>query len=273
MEQAFQGRPSEPYAQQLRRGLSGSTIKMIAVICMLIDHLAAGVLGRYLTIYGYFSLDHNDAVQVEMWMQEHGILFTSYAVMRMIGRIAFPIYCFLLVEGFQHTGNRLKYAGRLLLFAAVSEVPFDLLFNNSWLEFGYQNVFFKLFLGLAAMMGIQWVEERQELGRILKTAGLFLVIVACMAAAKLLKTDYAAVGVLSIVILYLFRFKKLYQIMAGCIAFFWELTAPLAFVAVALYNGRKGWNMKYFFYLFYPVHLLLIYLLCVILGISGYKAM
>ena len=122
-------------------------------------------------------------------------------------------------------------------------------------------------------MGIQWVEERQELGRILKTAGLFLVIVACMAAAKLLKTDYAAVGVLSIVILYLFRFKKLYQIMAGCIAFFWELTAPLAFVAVALYNGRKGWNMKYFFYLFYPVHLLLIYLLCVILGISGYKAM
>lgn len=276
MEQFYQGMPSrQSFARQprVRRGLSGSTIKMIAVISMLVDHLAAGLLGRYLTINGYFSLDHSDMVQVEQWMQQNMTLFASYTVMRMIGRIAFPIYCFLLVEGFEHTSNRMKYAARLLIFAAVSEVPFDLLFNNSWLEFGYQNVFFTLFLGLTAMMGIRWLEERQDLNRFLKMVGLFIVIAACMAAAKYLKTDYAATGVFCIVMLYLFRFKRSYQIIIGCFAFLWELTAPLAFAAIAFYDGRRGWNMKYFFYLFYPVHLLLIYLLCVALGISGYPAM
>lgn len=276
MEQVYQGAPpGQPYAQQphVRRRLSGSTLKMIAVISMFVDHLAAGLLGRYLTINGYFSLNHSDMAQVDMWMQEHGVLFASYAIMRMVGRLAFPIYCFLLVEGFQHTSNRMKYAGRLLIFAAVSEIPFDLLFNNSWLEFGYQNVFFTLFLGMAAMMGIDWLENRQELGRFAKTAGLFIIIASCMAAAKLLRTDYAAVGVFCIVMLYLFRNKRFYQIMIGCVTFLWELTAPIAFAAIAFYDGRRGWNMKYFFYLFYPVHLLLIYLLCVILGISAYPAM
>lgn len=256
-----------------RKGISGSTLKLIAVISMLIDHFAAGVLGRYLSLSGINQLDSSNIAAVQEWMGQYAPLFTAYQIMRMIGRLAFPIYCFLLVEGFGHTKDRKKYAGRLLLFAAISEIPFDLLFNGSFLEFGYQNVFFTLFLGLLSMMGLSYIEERENLASFLKSLCRFGVIAACMIAAQLLATDYAAIGVLCVTVLYLFRKTKRYQIIAGCIAFFWELTAPLAFIPIWFYNGTRGWNCKYFFYLFYPLHLLLLYLLCMVLGVASYPAM
>lgn len=246
---------------------------MIAVISMLIDHIAAGILSRYLSMYdGEHSLGVLDSMTMEQWMSPYGKLYAVYLAMRMAGRIAFPIYCFLLVEGFERTKNRLKYASRLLLFAAVSELPFDLVFNGKILEFGYQNVFFTLFLGVCAMAGINRAESRKDLGNLPKQFLKSAVMLACMAAAHFLKTDYSAAGVLCITALYLFRRRKAYQIAAGCIAFAWELTAPLAFIPIWFYSGRRGWKLKYFFYLFYPMHLLALYLICLAFGISAYPA-
>lgn len=271
---------SQPSVQQTagktektRRGISGSTLKMIAVVAMLIDHFAAGVLGRYMSLNGIGSLDINDMAGVDLWMDQNAALYTTYNIMRFIGRVAFPIYCFLLVEGFEHTRNKIKYAGRLLIFAAVSEVPFDLLFNGEMLEFGYQNVFFTLFFGLLAMIGLRQIEEREDMQMMLKPLWNLVVIAACMFAAQFAQTDYAAIGVLCITVLYLFRKKKKYQTIAGCVVFLWELTAPLAFIPIWFYNGKRGWNMKYFFYLFYPVHLSLLYLLCMALGVASYPSM
>ena len=250
-----------------RGGISSSSLKIIAVISMLTDHFAAGVLGRYLTASGLYGLDVTDTDGV---MQ----LLMAYQIMRMIGRIAFPIYCFLLVEGFEHTKNRIKYAQRLLLFAAASEIPFDLLFKGKILEFSYQNVFFTLFFGLAVMMGLSWVQEHLPAkGKAAAAAGSIAVIAAGAGAAQLLSTDYGAIGVMCMTVLFLFRRKKTWQIIAGCVVFLWELTAPLAFVPVWFYNGRRGMKLKYFFYLFYPVHLLVLYLICIALGINGYSAM
>lgn len=259
-----------------RGGISSSSLKIIAVISMLTDHFAAGVLGRYLTASGLYGLDVTDTDGVMLWMgQGHNMqLLMAYQIMRMIGRIAFPIYCFLLVEGFEHTKNRIKYAQRLLLFAAASEIPFDLLFKGKILEFGYQNVFFTLFFGLAVMMGLSWVQERlPEKGKAAVAAGSIAVIAAGAGAAQLLRTDYGAIGVMCMTVLFLFRGKKTWQVIAGCVVFLWELTAPLAFVPVWFYNGRRGMKLKYFFYLFYPVHLLVLYLICIALGIYGYSAM
>ncbi len=267
---AMQKTEKKPVKQ--RRGISGSTLKMIALVTMLIDHIGAGILGRYLSMYGINSLDTSQAEAVEQWMAQYGSLYSTYVIMRMIGRLAFPIYCFLLVEGFTHTKNQLQYANRLLLFAAISEVPFDLMVKGKILEFEHQNVFFTLFLGLMAMYGIQWAEEHEVWGNFKKQLCKFAVTIACMAVAQMITTDYAAIGVLCITALYLFRKKKLYQVMAGCIAFSWEMTAPLAFIPIWFYNGKRGWNLKYFFYLFYPVHLLLLYLVCVALGVSAYPA-
>ena len=268
------GNTKQQLAAQTRklRGISGSTLKLIAVITMIIDHVAAGILIRYLFRNGIHDLDINNMSAVNQWMDQNAALFSTYTAMRLIGRIAFPIYCFLLVQGFEYTPNRLKYAARLLMFAAISEIPFDLLFKGQILEFGYQNVFFTLFFGLAVMMGLRWVEE--NLGGRMFTPLLYLIVIAAgMAAAQLAKTDYAAIGVLCIVVTYLFRKKKIWQIVSGCIVFSWELTAPLAYIPIAFYNGKRGWKLKYFFYLVYPVHLFVLYLICMGLGIDSYPAM
>lgn len=243
--------------EQQKRGISGSSLKLIAVVTMLIDHIAAAILARYLII--------GDSVPTA--------LYTIYFVMRCIGRIAFPIYCFLLVEGFTHTRDRKKYALRLFAFALISEIPFDLAFNSKVLEFGYQNVFFTLFLGLLTIMLLSEVEKRREWNVVLRTVLFVVIIVGGMLVAYGLRTDYSYYGVMCIVILYLFRNGRIYQIVAGCLSFFWwELPAIISFVPIYFYNGKRGWNIKYFFYLFYPVHLMILYLICVLLGISATSA-
>ena len=259
-------------APQVWRIVSGSTLKMIAVITMLIDHFAAGVLGRYLT--GANNMDWSDMGAYERWMEQNGSLMHAYNVMRDIGRVAFPIYCFLLVEGFMYTKSRKKYAGRLLLFAFISEIPFDLLFRGSFMDFSYQNVFFTLFFGMLAMIGMDWAAKRESL-LVVKVLLTFASAGICMFAAKLMLTDYAELGVLCIIIMFLLRYNRELQIAAGSCSFLFflnEVAAPYAFISIAMYNGKRGWKMKYFFYLFYPVHLLLLYLLCNALGIASYSA-
>ena len=126
-----------------RKGISGSTLKIIAIITMLIDHIGAGVLGRLLVVRGM-----NEVADLNAWIDANSTLVITYQMMRFVGRLAFPIFCFLLIEGFEHTHDVKKYALRLLSFCLISEIPFDLLFNGKILEFGYQNVFFTLFIGL-----------------------------------------------------------------------------------------------------------------------------
>ena len=155
---------------------------------MLIDHIAATVIIRILKFGGY-----NDG------------LYQLYRVMRNIGRIAFPIFCFLLVEGFMHTRDREKYALRLGCFAAVSEIPFDLAFNGKVLEVGYQNVFFTLLLGLLTMMAYDAVMNQSRWSVWKRTALSTIAILAGMFAAEFLSTDYGALGVLCIMVFYLFR--------------------------------------------------------------------
>lgn len=238
------------------KGVSGSTLKMIAIITMLIDHIGAAVLARLLIIG-----------------QGGQMTYQIYLVLRTIGRIAFPIFCFLLVEGFEHTKDRRKYALRLIGFALISEVPFDLAFSSTMLEFEHQNVFFTLFIGLLTIQGFHAVEEKTEWTPLIRGFLLSLIMFVGMAAAYFLHTDYDAKGVMCIVALYVFRKVRGAQILAGCVAFgWWEIEALVAFIPIAFYNGKRGWNLKYVFYLIYPVHLLVLYLVCMKMGIAATAA-
>lgn len=260
--------------EKKKRGISGSTVKLIAIVSMLIDHIGAGILGRLLVKAGFLEvMGSGDLNAIMQWMMNNAALYYSYSAMRMIGRLGFPIFCFLLVEGFQRTRDVRKYALRLGAFALVSEIPFDLCFSGKVLETGYQNVFFTLFLGLLTMVAFDWIAKREwaankNLNRVVKVVFSAVALAVGAGVAHFLKTDYAATGVLCIMALYLFRKKKPFQIAAGCIAFLWEVTAPLAFIPIGFYNGERGLKLKYFFYAFYPVHLLLIWLVTMVMGLG-----
>ncbi|MCM1541958.1 MAG: conjugal transfer protein TraX [Blautia sp.] len=262
-----------------KKGIAGSTVKIIAIVSMLIDHIGAGLLGRFIVTSGYMSaMASGDLNVITRWLMENGRLYYTYNAMRMIGRLGFPIFCFLLVEGFQRTHDVRKYAMRLGIFALISEIPFDLCFNGAVLEFGYQNVYFTLFWGLLTMIAFDWIEKKEwAAGRGLNIAAKVVFSAAALAvgagAAHFMKTDYAATGVICIMALYVFRKKKPLQIAAGCVAFLWEVTAPLAFIPVAFYNGKRGLKMKYFFYAFYPAHLFLIWLVSMLLGMGWVNVM
>lgn len=238
-----------------KKGINGSTLKLIAVISMLVDHTAAVLVWN--------PLNPGAKTIVQDMVMGWNLPWISYLFMRYpIGRLAFPIYCFLLVEGFLHTRNVGKYALRLFVFALLSEVPFDLaLFGKVW-EIGGQNVFFTLFLAVIAMAGMQFAEKKyaqNELSFRKKQVCQVLWVIAVCFVASAIFCDYGAKGVLMVLVLYLFRNDRKAQVFAGSVAFLWEITAPLAFIPIYKYNGQRGFQMKYFFYAFYPVHLLLLY--------------
>lgn len=238
-----------------KRGISGSTIKIIAIVSMLIDHIGAVVVYRYI---GYTIRQGNIAPNE---------IYELYHLLRNIGRWGFPIFCFLLVEGFLHTRSVVKYALRLGLFALVSEIPFNLAFSGRVFDPSYQNVFFTLFIGLLVMICFRTV-ERTNLHIALKALFFLLSLIAGYYIAVFLCTDYNGIGVCCILVIYFFRNNKSLQLLAGSLAFMWEVPAPMAFIPIAFYNGKRGLKMKYFFYVFYPVHLLVLYFTAYLLGLT-----
>lgn len=203
--------------------MSGSTLKIIAMVSMVFDHIAVVLLDPVSPIYWTF---------------------------RFIGRIAFPIFLFLLVEGYLHTSDKKKYARNLCFFAFLSEIPFDLAIEGHCFYFDYQNVMFTL---LFAYFAIGAFDTYQ------KTKGkkyLFGVVFFAL-LAQLCKTDYGAFGVISAVILFATRSQKQFYL-SGVLLFLYEITAPLAFCFFPFYNGKRGLSLKYVFYFFYPLHLLLL---------------
>ena len=134
------------------RVFTSSSLKLIAVITMFIDHFGATVMGQ--------AVLRLPAVKADAGLYQNMLLL--YRLIRYIGRIAFPIFCFLLVEGFIYTRDVKKYAGRLLLFALLSEFPFDLALKQGVFAPRSQNVYFTLFFGLLAMAAAAWCEQHKK---------------------------------------------------------------------------------------------------------------
>ena len=248
--------------------LNGSTMKLVAVTSMTIDHFAAGVV-YYLLLYHC----------IPQGMDFEG-LYRIYQIMRGIGRTAFPIYCFLLIEGLIHTRSRVKYLGNLLLFAALSEIPFDLalcltegadspyLFSVLLMHtdeiLDHQNVFFTLAIGLSACWGIEALRKRFGISPVTVAASVPIAIAAAYLADRL-HTDYHSVGVFVILVLYLLRpvcgaaAAAAYLVLTRLSLEEWAFPA---FIMMFLYNGKRGFLgrgrfAKYFFYWYYPLHLML----------------
>lgn len=204
-------------------------LKCIAIITMLIDHIGV-------------------------------ILFPKMIGFRMIGRFSFPIFCFLLVEGFYHTRDVKKYMIRLGAFALISEIPYDLAFRSVVLEFERQNVFFTLLAGVFLMYLLQRTNQIY-----IKVCYALLTMWAAVFAG--MSYDYR--GILLILIYYVCRDNITAKVFFGALWNFLrtgvQQFGTLASIPIALYNGEKGKSMKYMFYVFYPLHLLILYFISDIL--------
>lgn len=228
---------TETIRPSTRFGFSGTTLKYIACGTMLLDHIGASCIESR---YSYYTAAPSTLVTLDL-------------VLRLIGRLAFPIFCFLLVEGFLHTHDVRRYFLQLLGFGLVSELPFDLAFFHSPFYRGHQNVYWTLFFGLCALGCLRHCGEQSA-------PGIFSAL-ALAVLAELLRTDYGAIGVLLIVVLYITRASRPLQCLFGAVAVCYELPAPLAFLPVSLYNGQRGRCSRaeqWAFYLFYPAHLALL---------------
>lgn len=219
--------------------MTGFILKVIAAVTMLIDHskYITPALNNYITIF--------------------------------FGRIAFPIFCFLLVEGYTHTRDFNKYVKRIFLMAIVSQVPF-FLFRTLTSNYKLLNICFSLLIGLIAIRGID------------KGKNLFIKIIVptiCVICSQLLKTDYGAYGIILIISLFIFREKALYRnVSFGIINAIYYLRqlwltnliknaemiivigligTLCSLIFINLYNEKEGRKSK-FLYWFYPVSLIFI---------------
>ena len=211
--------------------LSGSALKVIAVVSMTIDHIA------------YYILD-----------QQMGLGDTwYYEVMRCVGRLAFPIFAFLIIEGYHHTRHVGKYMLALLVTAIVAEIPWQLLSNG-----GSHNVVFTLLLGLVTIFLVDHIHDALWL-MLLETV-LFALI------ATILNVDYTWHGIGLMMVFYLFRKHRALTLIIG-FPFLMEygmIGSAIGLTIPLMYSDRRGFVkgqwMKYLFYIYYPLHLIVIWL-------------
>lgn len=198
--------------------MTGFQLKLLAMLAMTADHIGA-------------------------------VFFPEIPLLRWIGRLAMPVLCFFIGEGLRHTRSPRRYLLRLTWFALLSELPFDLAFYGG-IEWGHQNVYFTLALGLLALWAIQ--SRGME--------GWLLALTAAL-AAELLGCDYGMYGVLLILLLDRFHRARSEQLAAAALlnlAFFGLQTQTLSLIALPLlwlYNGKRGRDDRRLSYLYYPAHL------------------
>jgi len=213
-------------------------LKITALISMFLDHLSY-------TIYGHFS-----------WL--------NY-----VGRIAFPIFAFQITEGYLHTKDLKKYFLRLGIFAIISQIPYYL-FTSTFTDTFTLNIFFTLFAGLLAIWTFNKCKNKY-LG--------FLCVLLIAAISEYLHFDYGWFGILVIFIFYIFKNNQINMsisfISIVCLKYtisliknnfyyayyILALFTMLSIIPIILYNKKQGKSAKYFFYIFYPVHLILLYLI------------
>jgi len=252
--------------------VSAFTLKIIALMSMLVDH--AGI------------------IMPEAFGLPHGM-----NIFRVIGRLAFPIFVYLVAEGFRHTKSPEKFLLRLGIFALISEIPFDIAFKAQINFFAETNIFYTLFLGGAAIYTYEKISARlqekfrdrigshgtadQQAARADRCRNI-AIIPACIfpLIAELLSSDYGAGGVAFVFIMYLvtplgWRLAAMavlclwqhadtiiFVLSGGSIPamFLWMIPATLASVAlVAFYNGKRGPDLKWLFYAAYPAHILILH--------------
>ncbi len=224
-------------------------LKLIACIVMAIDHFGYGILHNYM-------IAHAMDVAPEVYTR----LNKAYEVCHGIGRIAFPIFTFFIVEGFFRTRNVYKYALRLGIFAVISEIPFDLGLYGVMFKWDHQNIILTFFIALVMLLCIRFLEKNvMGLSEPVVYFTYICAVIAFADAAYLLSADYSWKCMLLVAVLYFTRKYAPFNLIAGAAATSWEKYGPISFLLLYLYDPEIRPKHKYAFYVFYPLHLMILY--------------
>lgn len=237
-----------------RFDISTATLHILAMALMLMDHLWATLL------------------PAQEWLT-------------CVGRLAFPIFAFMAVEGYFHTHDFKKYALRMLLFAVISEIPFDFMYGGTWFYPVHQNVIWTLLLGLLGINIMETARKKRKKWAFILISVIVVIVGAALGTLCML--DYYGTGVLTIFIFYFFHGRKWWCLLGQLVALYWvnvellgglvypiqlfgmefelcqQSLALLSLIPIWLYRGRQGYHSKPFQYLcyaFYPVHMAIIVL-------------
>ena len=223
------------------RILDGTSLKLIAMISMVFDHVG-------------------------------DMFFPGALWMRMIGRLAMPLFSFCIAEGYAHTKNKQRYLLRMGVFALVSEIPFDLAFEGR-VGLGHQNIMLSFFLAILALMVFDRIRGEGKEHAAGKTLLGILCVCAVAVLALVLRADYTLFAVLAVFLFYVLRNRHPLLRCGVGVGFLaltrtvgYYRTTGLSLIPLLLYNGKRGRGLKWLFYAFYPGHLLLLYLLKTALG-------
>lgn len=211
-------------------------------------------------------------------------LLPQYAILTCIGRIAFPIFAFLLVEGFTKTKDLKKYFLRILVFALISEIPFNLVYSNSVFYPYHQNVLFTYLLGIIML----WIMDKCKQFKYFKYPLWLLITIAFFAIGYITMVDFYGDAFVMISLFYVFKERTplnmvlltllMYYVNAELLGGYYydvvlfghhfeliqQSLATLALIPIFLYKGNKGYTskgFKYFCYAFYPAHLTILYII------------
>lgn len=230
------------------RIFSGAQLKYIAFLSMLADHVNKAL------IYPFLSGE--------------GILQRISDAFDILGRIAFPLFAFFLVEGFFKTGNRKKYLASLVIFGIISEIPFDMALSGVFFEPNSNNIMFTLALMLITIWTIDILKEKMQNMSKYTWYPVSFVIVGIMCIISMVTgLDYEYHAIMIGYLFYIFYNKRVFAIFLGYLAIFKEVWSLLGFSLILTYNGKRGKQNKLFNYCFYPGHLLILGILRIYLKI------
>ncbi len=226
--------------------LDGAQLKYIAFLSMLIDHV-------------------NNAL-ITPKLDGGGFLLVLSNFLSVVGRIAFPIFIFFVVEGFFKTKNRARYLANLLIFGAISEVPFDLFTSKVFFDPYWNNMMFTLALCLVTIWTIDVLREKisHKIAWYVLSLGL---VCAFGFLAMVLSLDYDYHAIILAYLFYIFYDRPVLSATFGYLSIIKEVYSFLGFSLTLTYNGKRGKQYKWLNYLFYPVHILILGLLRFYFGV------
>ena len=229
-------------------GISSFGLHVLAMAFMLLDHLWATILTG------------------QQWMTN-------------VGRLAFPIFAFMIAEGYFRTRNIKKYMSRLLVFALISEIPFNLMTGGGWLYPYHQNVLWTFLIAIICMIGIDKIKVSSKHIAV-KIILIILIVFLGWIIGTITFVDYYGFGVLTVLTFYAFHQKRWWNYLAQVLILYYinvevnifgvtleivqQGLALLSLPIIWLYNGELGYHKKwwqYFCYAFYPLHMMVLYLI------------